>query len=276
MLMRIFRKRLKIIIVLLVAFLFGIGGLAEREASANGDGCYPCIDLVKTGPDTADPGDSISYKFTVKNCGNVRLVPVNVYDPMLGSDPIWSGDLDPDETVTFYRNYTVPRDKCGELCNTANAVGVPDESLLPYCEHDPDATDTDGHNVLVRCECRCPGTGTPGYWKNHPEAWPVSSITIGGVTYSKEDAIEIMQTAGNGDKTYTMFKALVAAKLNVLLGCNSSCISSTITLADSWMATYGPVGSNVRGDSTAWKSGEPLYYKLDKYNNGLLCAPHRD
>ena len=20
-----------------------------------------------------------------------------------------------------------------------------------------------------------PGTGTPGYWKNHPEAWPVSS-----------------------------------------------------------------------------------------------------
>ena len=30
-----------------------------------------------------------------------------------------------------------------------------------------------------------PGTGTPGYWKNHPEAWPTGSITVGGVTYMK-------------------------------------------------------------------------------------------
>jgi len=34
-----------------------------------------------------------------------------------------------------------------------------------------------------------PGTGTPGYWKNHPEAWPVSSITVGGLTYTKAQAI---------------------------------------------------------------------------------------
>ena len=31
-----------------------------------------------------------------------------------------------------------------------------------------------------------PGTGTPGFWKNHPEAWPVSSVTVGGVTYTKD------------------------------------------------------------------------------------------
>jgi len=276
MLTRISWKRVGITVVLLAAFLCGMSGLAARDASANGDGCYPCIDLVKTGPETAQPGDSINYKFTVKNCGNVRLVPVDVYDPMLGSGSIWSGSLEPEQTIIFYKNYTVPRDKCGELRNTASAVGVPDERLLPYCAHDDDATDTDGHIALVSCECRCPGTGTPGYWKNHPEAWPVNSITIGGVTYSKKDAIEFMQNSGSGDKTYTMFKALVAAKLNVLLGCDSSCISSTITLADSWMASYGPVGSDVRGSSDAWSSGEPLYYKLDRYNNGLLCAPHRD
>jgi hypothetical protein len=34
-----------------------------------------------------------------------------------------------------------------------------------------------------------PGTGTPGYWKNHPDAWPVSSITVGGVAYTKAQAI---------------------------------------------------------------------------------------
>ena len=37
-----------------------------------------------------------------------------------------------------------------------------------------------------------PGTGTPGYWKNHPDAWPVAVITIGGETYTKGDAIAIM------------------------------------------------------------------------------------
>src|SRR6185503_2976132 len=34
-----------------------------------------------------------------------------------------------------------------------------------------------------------PGTGTPGYWKNHAEAWPVSGITIGPNTYTKAQAI---------------------------------------------------------------------------------------
>jgi hypothetical protein len=121
-----------------------------------------------------------------------------------------------------------------------------------------------------------PGTGTPGYWKNHPEAWPVEEITIGGLTYAKEDAIATIKTPERGDKTYTMFRALVAAKLNVLIGNDDSCIAATITAADEWMAMYGPAGSGVAGDSPAWMGGEPLYEMLDAYNNGLLCAPARD
>ncbi|MEN6310272.1 MAG: DNRLRE domain-containing protein, partial [Acidobacteriota bacterium] len=50
----------------------------------------------------------------------------------------------------------------------------------------------------------CPGTGTPGYWMNHPEAWPEDTIVIGGVVYNKFDAIELMKMAVAGDKTYTM------------------------------------------------------------------------
>ncbi len=120
-----------------------------------------------------------------------------------------------------------------------------------------------------------PGTGTPGYWMNHPEAWPVDEIEIGGVTYSKEEAIAIMLAPVKGDKTYTMFPALVAAKLNVLIGNESSCIADTIAAADAWMASY-PLGSSVTGKSAAWKVGEPLSWMLDEYNNGYLCAPHRD
>lgn len=120
-----------------------------------------------------------------------------------------------------------------------------------------------------------PGTGTPGYWKNHPEAWPTQTITIGGVTYTKAAAIAWLDLVGK-DKTTTMFSSLVSAKLNVLAGNDSSCVSSTITDADVWMHTYGPVGHGIPASSLAWKLGEPLHRLMDNYNNGMLCAPHRD
>jgi hypothetical protein len=119
-----------------------------------------------------------------------------------------------------------------------------------------------------------PGTGTPGYWKNHPNAWPVSSITVGGVTYTKAQAIFWLGKVG-ADKTTTIFSSLVPAMLNVLIGNDGSCVNSTIAAANAWMATYGPVGSNVPASSFAWSVGEPLHKQMDSYNNGLLCAPHR-
>ena len=124
-----------------------------------------------------------------------------------------------------------------------------------------------------------PGTGTPGYWKNHPEAWPVQSITIGGVSYTKAQAIAWLGKVGK-DKTTTMFSSLVSARLNVIIGNDSSCVASTMTAADLWMTApptgYGPVGSNVAASSYAWSVGEPLHQQMDAYNNGLLCAPHRN
>lgn len=120
------------------------------------------------------------------------------------------------------------------------------------------------------------GTGTPGYWKNHPEAWPVDSIEIGGVSYSREEAIALMESPTARDKTFNMFEQLVATKLNLLNGTTGSCIVDTVTEADAWMASY-PVGSNVRANSDAWRdSGSSLHGTLDDYNNGLLCAPSRD
>jgi hypothetical protein len=121
-----------------------------------------------------------------------------------------------------------------------------------------------------------PGTGTPGYWMNHPEAWPVEWIVIGGVTYTKDQAIAIMKTPTSTDMTYQMFQHLVAAELNVLIGNASGCIASTITAAQDWMTVH-PLGSGVKAKGSAWGDiGEPLKDRLDDYNNGLLCAAHRD
>jgi len=120
-----------------------------------------------------------------------------------------------------------------------------------------------------------PGTGTPGYWKNHPEAWTLDPVIVGGVPYTKVQALAWLDLVGK-DKTTTMFSSLVSAKLNLAFGTDPSCVLSTIVLADAWMAKYGPVGSRVEASSFAWKVGEPLHRLMDNYNNGMLCAPHRN
>jgi len=120
-----------------------------------------------------------------------------------------------------------------------------------------------------------PPVGTPGYWKNHPAAWPVNEITIGGRTYQRERAIGLMSTAENGDKTFNLFRHLVAAKLNDLHGSESHCIDADLVTADNWMATH-PVGSGVKARTTTWQSISFVAQKIDDYNNGLLCAVHRE
>jgi len=170
-------------------------------------------------------------------------------------------------------------ENCGDLTNNAWAIGhpcvtKPDGTCAYYVE---DVRNDDRWAVEANC-APPPGTGTPGYWKNHPDAWPVEEITIGGVHYSKEAAIALLKTPEKGDKTYTLFRALVAARLNVPIGNPGECIAETIGAADEWMADYGPVGSGVKtgGKTSPWRDGEPLYQRLDEYNNGLLCAPPRD
>ena len=121
-----------------------------------------------------------------------------------------------------------------------------------------------------------PGTGTPGYWKNHPLAWTVPGITVGGIYYTKAQAISWLGKVGK-DKMTTMFSSLVPAMLNVGIGNDGSCVSTTIAAANAWMATYGPLGINVvAASSYAWTIGEPLHQQMDAYNNGRLCAPHRN
>lgn len=135
--------------------------------------------------------------------------------------------------------------------------------------------------IAAACD-KCVECKTPGYWKNHPDAWPVESITIGEITYLKGDAIAIMQQPVKRDKSYTMFDALVAAKLNQANGCNpASDIVNTIRGANRWMKIY-KLGGTIEASSNAWQedfifytlkypSGEAMQEKLDAFNNGYYC-----
>jgi len=118
------------------------------------------------------------------------------------------------------------------------------------------------------------GTRTRGYWSNHGSRWPLESITLGAITYTKQQALAILNTPTLGDRTVALASQLIATKLNLAKGCDASCIGTTVVDADAWLTTY-PVGT---GSNSAcdWSVGEPLHIRLDAYNNGLLCAPHED
>ena len=115
-----------------------------------------------------------------------------------------------------------------------------------------------------------------GYWKNHPYKWDQNGVMIGGQWYRKWQAIKIMKMETRGNKWYTMFKALVAAKLNRNHGCICCEARYCINAADDWMKRVeldeyylGFVPAN----SKAWQcDGEKLYHCLDAFNNGRLCS----
>ena len=103
----------------------------------------------------------------------------------------------------------------------------------------------------------------------------METIQVGCLTYTKAEAIAIMQQATSKDMTYTLAAHLIAAKLNV--GCassNSTCVSSSIAGADNFLCSRPP-GSGVAANSSDWKGVSATYNTLVKYNEGKLCAKSR-
>ena len=67
-------------------------------------------------------------------------------------------------------------------------------------------------------------TRTPGYWKNHLEAWPMSgTITVGAVGYDLSvsgdvDALmDILWDQPKGDKWITLAHKVIAAQLSMMV-----------------------------------------------------------
>jgi hypothetical protein len=68
---------------------------------------------------------------------------------------------------------------------------------------------------------------TQGYWKNHPTAWPVGSVKLGNVIYSKAQLLLIFNTPAAGNGLISLAHQLIAAKLNILSGA----VAPPVTLA---------------------------------------------
>ena len=107
---------------------------------------------------------------------------------------------------------------------------------------------------------------TIGYWKNHPEAWPVTLLIIGGVTYGQPALLDKLWSANAKDATYMLAAQLIAAKLNVLNGAYASEeVLEAIDDADAFLTAH-PLGSNPRGVDRSYALD--LKDALDDFNNG--------
>jgi len=115
-------------------------------------------------------------------------------------------------------------------------------------------------------------TFTIGYWKTHPEVWPVSSLTLGTVNYTAAELLSILLQPSGGNGLIVLAHQLIAAKLNIAGGADPTPVAGTIAAADAQIGglVVPPVGAGYL--SPASTSGNATI--LDNYNNGNLGVPH--
>ena len=178
------------------------GGPYTLDATAAGPNQ---VQLDGTGSSDAD-NDPLTYHWTT-DCPNVT------FDDPTSATPILTFNINVCDTSDFQCMVTLTVD---DGCNTN--------------------TSSSSVDVTVTVGNKCP-LGQ-GYWKNHPSAWPVQTLTLGTVSYTQEQLLAILNTSVKGDASLILAYQLIAAKLNIANGSDacSSSIQSTIAAADALIA----------------------------------------
>jgi hypothetical protein len=115
-------------------------------------------------------------------------------------------------------------------------------------------------------------TFTQGYWKNHSSAWPVSSLTLGTVNYTKAQLLQILGQPSQGNGLTILAHQLIAAKLNIAGGADPTPVAAVIAAADAQIGNLvvRPIGSGFLDPDDVDTNSQTL----DSYNNGNLGVSH--
>jgi hypothetical protein len=115
-------------------------------------------------------------------------------------------------------------------------------------------------------------TYTQGYWKNHPDDWPVGSLTLGSVTYTKAQLVDVLHEPAHGNGLVILAHQLIATLLNVALGADDTDVASAVSASHALIGglVVPPVGTGSLSPSSA----SALAQTLDDYNNGIIGPGH--
>lgn len=115
-------------------------------------------------------------------------------------------------------------------------------------------------------------TFTQGYWKNHPNAWPVNSLMLGSVNYNQTQLLAILNQPVRGNGLVSLAHQLIAVKLNIANGADPSAVNSAVAAADALIGgqSVPPVGTGYLAPNAT----SSLNSALDGYNNGLTGPGH--
>ena len=180
--------------------------------------------------------------------------------PAGGKVQVVVGDIF-DETG-LYANYD------GELSDVTEYV------IRVHAEGNADATESprsaDVYASTAQPLQNC--TFTQGYWKNHPEAWPVGSLTLGNNTYTAAQLLQILQTPAGGNGLLILAHQLIAAKLNIADGADGSSIGADITNGDNLIGNLSipPIGSDTLPSSDV----DTIANDLNDFNTGKTGPGH--
>jgi len=117
-------------------------------------------------------------------------------------------------------------------------------------------------------------TYSQGYWRNHSDAWPTTSLTLGTVTYQSAELMAILDNPARGNGLTILAHQLVAAKLNIANGADPSAVQQAIADADNMIAglVVPPIGN---GYLSPEQTGD-LTETLTEYNEGTIGPGHCD
>lgn len=157
-------------------------------------------------------------------------------------------------TYAFSYDYEIgPYAECGNYL-IENKACLEYDDCSESCDH-CGCCDMAVIRVKVSCDFFCPRS--QGYWMNHPEAWPVEELVIGGEIHTKMELLGKLYSPPYGAMEIILIKQLIAAKLNKSAGADTSSIDWVIEEADACLE-FG------------YCSKDELEYlkdKLDRFNN---------
>ena len=77
-----------------------------------------------------------------------------------------------------------------------------------------------------------------GFWKKHPELWPVSSLVLGDESYTAVELQGLLSRPPKDDASLILGSHLIAAKLNVAGGAGSDDLKAVIGAADALLTPF--------------------------------------